>query len=181
MQRGRSAHGLLTVVDGLSVTAREVTVLDAALMLGVSVIDSALLQGFVTLSSLDAAHHRYPGRRGIATISRLLTLLRSGARSEAERVVIRLFRKARVRGWIANYPVDGYLVDFAFPDIKLAVEIDGFGWHRDIQAFQHDRRRRNALVTSGWTVLNFTWADLLERPDETVDAVLSTRRRLSAA
>ena len=63
-----------------------------------------------------------------------------------------------------NYPVDGYLVDFAFPDIKLAVEIDGFGWHRDIQAFQHDRRRRNALVTSGWTVLNFTWADLLERP-----------------
>ena len=39
----------VTVVDGLSVTARDVTVLDAALMLGVSVIDSALLQGFVTL------------------------------------------------------------------------------------------------------------------------------------
>jgi very-short-patch-repair endonuclease len=46
------------------------------------------------------------------------------------------------------------------------VEIDGFGCHRDVKAFQHDRTRRNRLVAAGWTVLNYTWADLLERPHQ---------------
>ncbi|WP_333716309.1 endonuclease domain-containing protein [Gordonia sp. (in: high G+C Gram-positive bacteria)] len=58
------------------------------------------------------------------------------------------------------------MIDFAFPTEKLAVEIDGFGCHRDVKAFQHDRTRRNRLVAAGWTVLNYTWADLLERPHQ---------------
>ena len=52
----------ITVVDGLRVTSREMSVLDAALTLGICVIDAALLRGFVTLSSLEATHERYPAR-----------------------------------------------------------------------------------------------------------------------
>lgn len=179
-QRHLDPHDI-SVVDDLPVTAREASVLDAALTLGISVVDSALLRGFVTLPGLEAAHQRYPGRQGIANINRFLALLRSGARSEAERVVVRMFRRAHVTGWIANHPVGGYLIDFAFPDINLAIEIDGFGWHRDVGAFQHDRTRRNALVAAGWTVLNYTWADLLERPSETLGEIATVRHQLTAA
>ena len=94
-------------VDGLNVTARPLTVLDAAADLGIAVIDSALLTGVVTLPELVAAYRRYPRRRGIGAVARFLALLESGARSEAERVVVALFRKARITGWVANHPVGG--------------------------------------------------------------------------
>lgn len=36
--------------------------------------------------------------------------------------------------------------------------------HTDVDRFQRDRSRQNTLVGLGWTVLRFTWADLVERP-----------------
>ena len=64
-----------------------------------------------------------------------------------------------------------YLIDVAFPAAMLAVEIDGFAYHRDATAFQHDRTRRNTLIAKGWTVLNFTWSDLVERPDYVISSI----------
>ncbi|HET7488631.1 MAG TPA: DUF559 domain-containing protein [Acidimicrobiales bacterium] len=56
-------------------------------------------------------------------------------------------------------------VDFAYPDRRLALEVDGHAAHASPQAFQHDLERQNALVALGWTVLRFTWADVVRRPD----------------
>ena len=47
-------------------------------------------------------------------------------------------------------------LDLAFPDVLLAIEIDGWAWHTDPDRFRDDRRRQNALVTAGWMVLRFT-------------------------
>ena len=77
---------------------------------------------------------------------------------------MKLFAEHDIAGWVANHPVSGYEIDFAFVGRKVAVEIDGMAHHRDAEAFQHDRTRRNTLIALGWTVLNFTWADLVERP-----------------
>ncbi|MDQ4132342.1 MAG: endonuclease domain-containing protein [Actinomycetota bacterium] len=49
-----------------------------------------------------------------------------------------------------------YRIDLAYPDIKLAVELDGWDAHRSRSAFEHDRARANALVVAGWTVIPFT-------------------------
>lgn len=35
--------------------------------------------------------------------------------------------------------------------------------------FVNDRRRQNALVNLHWTVLRFTWHDLVDRPDGVVN------------
>lgn len=51
-------------------------------------------------------------------------------------------------------------VDFAYPEAKLAIEIDGYRWHAGNDAWQRDRRRNNELSRLGWTVLRFTAADL---------------------
>ena len=70
------------------------------------------------------------------------------------------------------------VLDIAFPLVLLAIEIDGWAWHSDPERFQDDRRRQNALVAAGWTVLRFTWADLIERPEQVVATVVRTLTRL---
>jgi very-short-patch-repair endonuclease len=42
----------------------------------------------------------------------------------------------------------------------LAIEVDGYIWHMDREAFEGDRRRDNELRALGWTVFRFTWAML---------------------
>ena len=55
-------------------------------------------------------------------------------------------------------------VDAAYPELKLAIEVDGFEHHSTPEAFQRDRTRQNGLVALGWTVLRFTWHDVVQRP-----------------
>ena len=65
-------------------------------------------------------------------------------------------------------------LDIAFPDLALAIKVDGWAWHRDTERFQNDRRRQNIMVTAGWAVLRFTWAGPL---DGASDRKLSGERR----
>jgi len=70
-------------------------------------------------------------------------------------------------------------VDFAYPDIRLAIEVDGFEVHGTPSAFQKDLERQNRLTAAGWTVLRFTWLDVVRRPEWVVSqiaAVLRDRR-----
>jgi very-short-patch-repair endonuclease len=108
----------------------------------------------------------------------LLRAARDRGASEAERLLITVLRDAGVTGWRVGYRVDRYELDFAFPGERLAIEVDGWAWHSDVERFRHDRRRQNALVLAGWTVLRFTWHDLTQRP-ETV--VFQVRTALAAA
>ena len=55
--------------------------------------------------------------------------------------------------------------DLAWPQRKVLVEFDG-DVHRQRDVFVRDLRRQNRLVAAGWTVLRFTSADVLGRPDE---------------
>jgi very-short-patch-repair endonuclease/predicted transcriptional regulator of viral defense system len=67
-------------------------------------------------------------------------------------------------------------VDLAYPEAKIAIELDGRAFHTDSEAFEHDRRRQNELVLRGWTVLRFTWRQLLDEPGRIVQTVLDARQ-----
>lgn len=56
-------------------------------------------------------------------------------------------------------------IDIAFPESRLAIEIDGFRYHSTDARFQRDRTKQNVLMGAGWRVLRFTWQDIVERPD----------------
>lgn len=181
LTRYRHLHDAdITEYQGLRVTEPALTVLDASLDLGMSIIDSTLLTKRVTVEALDAAHTRYPRRHGATRAASYLRLLGDGARSEAERLTVNLLTTGGVSGWIANMPAFGYIIDFAIPHVKVAVEIDGFAFHRDATAFRRDRLKRNLLVANGWTVLNFTWTDLVERPTEFVEEVKGALHRVAS-
>jgi very-short-patch-repair endonuclease len=50
--------------------------------------------------------------------------------------------------------------DFAFPDKRLAVEIDGGTWvrgrHQRPEGYERDCEKLNAAALAGWRVLRFT-------------------------
>ena len=54
-------------------------------------------------------------------------------------------------------------VDLAYPDHRVAVELDSVRHHLNHESFMSDPRRRNALTVAGWTVLTFTWDDYVHR------------------
>jgi len=72
-------------------------------------------------------------------------------------------------------------IDAAYPEAKLAIEVDGYLAHSAPEEFQRDRTRQNRLVALGWTVLRFTWDDVVRRPHEVARAIHETLRRTPAA
>jgi very-short-patch-repair endonuclease len=64
-----------------------------------------------------------------------------------------------------------YYLDIGFPDIKVAVEIDGREFHSSPADFETDRWRQNDLVNAGWRVLRFTARMLDEVPHLVLAAI----------
>ena len=163
---------------GLPVTNRTVTALDMISELPLTealpFADRALQQRWF---SREAAERRLRGRLpGNPRLREVMRLVGPGdAESEAERLAHRALRDAGITGWTAGLElwIEGIrvVVDIAFPELGLAIEIDGFAYHSSGGRFQHDRSRQNLLVSAGWTVLRFTWQDLTERPQTLVEAV----------
>jgi len=161
------------VVDrGLRVTALPLTAVEAAARRGggAAVMDTAL-QRHTDLRQLWAAHLRNKGRHGAPRARRLLRAADDGARSTAERLLVKLLRGAGITGWVANLAVGGYCVDVGFAASKVALEADGFAFHSDPDTFRKDRVRQNRLILLGWQVLRFTWLDLTEYPERVVAEV----------
>ena len=48
-------------------------------------------------------------------------------------------------------------VDFAYPELRYAIEVDGYESHAGLRAFRHDRVRQNDLMDRGWSLHRFTW------------------------
>jgi hypothetical protein len=66
--------------------------------------------------------------------------------------------------WVVHQNRRVARVDFAWPDVKVAVEYDGL-WHAEDGQFEKDRARLNRLREAGWQVVFVTAADL-RRPAE---------------
>lgn len=128
-----------------------------------------------------AAHCRNLGAQGSARAGQLLVAAADRSVSEAERLLVRMLRSSGARGWHCGFPASGFLIDIAFPDAMVAVEIDGWAWHMDAVRAQADKRRQNVLVRAGWTILRYTWHDLVERPAAVLAEIGSEVRRARRA
>ncbi len=152
-------------LDGLELTARPLTALETALVVadGSTFLDRAL-QRHVRFASVYRAYCRHLGRPGWRRTRHLLVAAADRADSAAERLLVRILREAGIGGWVLGHPFGPWRIDLAFPRKKVAVEVDGWAWHVDVERFRADRRKQNALVRAGWDPLRFTWHDLDGRP-----------------
>jgi very-short-patch-repair endonuclease len=167
-------------VHGAQTTWRERTIFDCLRLMdqqsGVDLLDHALQQRWLGLDRLAELIFQNIGRRGVDQVRRLVRVVSGGERSEAERVLTNLLRRAGVIGWRANAPIfdDRGLIglgDLVFEADKLVIEVDGWAYHVQADRFQRDRRRQNRLVRAGWRVLRFTWRDVTERPQYVIAAI----------
>lgn len=168
--------------NGLRVTALALSVIEAATRRGggAPLMDTAL-QRHVDLRQLWDAHLRNKGRHGSPAARILLLSAADGARSEAERLLLKLLRNNNITGWKANCPVAGYKIDVVFQSAKLAIEVDGWAFHSDAADFENDRNRQNIISLHGYQILRFTWLDLTEYPDRVVAEIRNALRLRHAA
>jgi very-short-patch-repair endonuclease len=75
--------------------------------------------------------------------------------------------------------VEGYVVDFLWPDHRVIVETDGHAAHGTRRRFETDRARDAHLTACGYRVLRFTWRQLVNEP-EVVAARLAAALALAA-
>src|SRR4051812_2179709 len=78
---------------------------------------------------------------------------------------------------IVNGIIEGLEVDFHWPERRLVVETDGHEHHGSRAAFERDRARDQHLTAAGWTVVRFTYRQVLEDPDRVRNVLLSVRSR----
>ncbi|MDF1597287.1 MAG: DUF559 domain-containing protein, partial [Acidimicrobiia bacterium] len=58
--------------------------------------------------------------------------------------------------------------DFAYPERRLVIELDGYRYHSDPDAFVRDRSRQNRLLMAGYRVLRYTAQDLRQYPERVI-------------
>jgi very-short-patch-repair endonuclease len=51
-------------------------------------------------------------------------------------------------------------IDFAIPDRKIGIELDGHATHSSTQAIADDRRRQRRLESAGWRIIRFGGAEV---------------------
>jgi very-short-patch-repair endonuclease len=120
------------------------------------------------------------GRRGAGVLRGVLderALGRARPDGLLEARMARVFREHGLPMPVFQHRVGRYRVDFAYPDLRIAIEVDGFEVHGSPAALQSDLERQNRLVSAGWTVLRFTWRDVVRRPAWVAQQVASLLRQ----
>ncbi len=121
------------------------------------------------------------GQRGVGRLRRVLEpqtfrLTRSGL----ERCFLRLVERAGLPTPLTREWVNGFEVDFFWPDLGLVVETDGLRYHRTASRQTRDRRRDQAHTTAGLTTLRFTDAQITSDAPHVVDTLRPVIDRLKA-
>lgn len=77
-----------------------------------------------------------------------------------------------VREYAAGVPNRKFRIDVAFPDARLAIEMDGWQFHGKFKGdFSRDRERQNLLCLHGWRILRFTAGMVHRQMDDLLDIV----------
>lgn len=176
---------------GVAVTSLRRTVLDCLGLLPAKDAEELLVwvrtRQLVTHADLVTLIDSRPRQVGNRRRRELLALTADGALSVAEHRLHRILRRAGIRGWVADARVfDRHgvigVADVLFRAERVLLEVDGMAYHATAR-FQEDRTRQNRLVCAGFTVLRFTWHDLVDRPHlvqrVVTDTLFAARRHSS--
>lgn len=140
-------------------------------------------------TALDRAYRRHSiqGRNGCGALRDLLEMHFGSEGAPDEVVEIRCADLLVAAGFPA--PVHQYTIvrpdgevarfDLAYPELRIAIETDG-RIHGEEDVRQRDNRRRNQAQLLGWTVLHFTWEDVVHRPEYVVATVRQARAAAGA-
>jgi very-short-patch-repair endonuclease len=151
----------LTTRLGIPVTTPACTIVDMAPRLGrdriEAMIGDADILGLVTPAAVRAAAAAHPQRPGAARVIGVLDRREFRlTRSHLERLLIPIALRVGYPMPLTRAWVNGYEVDFYWPELRLIVETDGLTYHRTAAQQAKDRVRDQVHTAAGLTVLRFT-------------------------
>lgn len=101
--------------------------------------------------------------------------------SELERRFLPIARKAGLELPMTRQLVNGYRVDFYWPQLGLVVETDGLRYHRTPAQQSRDRERDQAHAAAGLTSLRFSHAQIRYEPERVESTLRAVGGRLRLA
>ncbi len=175
--------------DGIPVTSIVRTFIDIAARLERSELERAVNEAdrldLIDPLALAESLAEHPGKHGVGRLRDML-----GERtfrltdSELERRFLRLVGEVGLPVPLTQQHLNGFRVDFYWPDLGLVVETDGLRYHRTPAQQAKDKRRDQAHLVAGFTPLRFTHAQICFEAGYvrfTLLAVANRLRRLGAA
>ena len=142
-------------------------------------INEADKRDLVDPETLRAALETLPRRPGLAKLRRTLdrhtfTLTDSGL----ERLFLPLARRAGLPPPLTRQWLNGYRVDFYWPELGLVVETDGLRYHRTPAQQSTDHRRDQTHAAAGLERLRFSHAQVRYARDHVVRTLTWVHDRL---
>lgn len=179
---------------GIPVTTIERTLCDLGAVVDLSTLRSCMMRSFqMGLTHPDRLIRRHlelggRGRPGSAGLRALLGEIEPDLmllESDLETTLLLLIVESGLPRPTLQHPVElegqRYRIDMAYPELRIAIEADGFAVHGTREAFEGDRARQNRLMLAEWQVLRFTWRQVCRQPEWVVDqlrtAVAGAARR----
>jgi very-short-patch-repair endonuclease len=171
---------------GIPVTNPICTLVDLAYRLPRTQLEAAIneadKQGLTDPETLRSALPAYTGRRGVAAL-RLVLDRRSFALtdSELERHFLQIVRAVGLPLPKTQQRVNGFKVDFYWPDLGLVVETDGLRYHRTPAQQARDKVRDQEHLAAGLTPVRFTHEQVRYEPERVCSTVAAVAARLAGS
>ena len=194
VHRSRDVAGHAISVDGLACVDPARALIDFAASASAEQLEAAFERGrslgLVTSASLARRFENLSGkgRAGSASIRELLATTAPGTLDSLLEVKAwRLLRQSGLPVPVRQLPVavnvakPRFRLDFAWPDLMVAFEPEGFEWHGTRGRWKQDRVRTAYLERYGWRIVIATWDDIVKTPEATLERLrlaLDERRRL---
>lgn len=158
---------------GIPVTTPARTLVDLAESLSADELAGAMHQADVlhktTPDHVEAVLERRPTAKNAATLREVIWGDQGRILSKLERAFTRLLKQHRLPLPTTNRPANVFFVDCRWPTHRLTVELDGYRYHRSRHSWQQDRNRERDAYARGDQFRRYTWQDVVERPDPTLD------------
>jgi len=173
------------LVDRIPVSDPVTTLVDLAACVDSDGLEEAVNEadrlGLVEPEKLRTAIQSIRKRRGLGRLRELLD--RQTYRvthSVLEREFLRLVRGTELSMPQTQVNLNGYRVDFYWPELGLVVETDGLRHHHTASQQTTDRRRDQVHTAAGRTTLRFTTAQVRFQPEAVRTTLTSVAKRLSS-
>ena len=172
--------------DGIPVTGIALTILDIATELGDRWLERAVNEAdkldLIDPETLRAEAESFEGQPGIRRLRRILdrdTFRLSD--SELEVLFRPIANDAGLPPPLTKQRVNGFEVDFYWPDLGLVVETDGLRYHRTTSAQSRDALRDQTHTAAGLTTLRFSHRQVKYEPAHVRSILVQTARNLKPA